>query len=158
MSPLPCSGAPPWATSYGERLSPVDPTPGGYALAIVVPPFELSTPAVYSAWDRLDGPEGPRIDGRQLPPSLRTHGPLQNDLYPAARSIAGDLADWHADLEGLWDRAVMMSGSGPALFAFFADLEEASEAIDASPSNARAAEAVEPHQRGAERVEELGAE
>ena len=36
-------------TSYGERLSPLDPTPGGYALVIVVPPFELSTPAVYSA-------------------------------------------------------------------------------------------------------------
>ncbi|HEX2369104.1 MAG TPA: 4-(cytidine 5'-diphospho)-2-C-methyl-D-erythritol kinase [Acidimicrobiia bacterium] len=144
--------------SYGERLSPLDPAPGGYALAIVVPPFELSTPAVYTTWDQLDGPEGPKIDGRQLPPSLRAQGPLQNDLYPAARFIAGDLADWHADLEGLWDRAVMMSGSGPALFAFFSDLDEARGAIDASPSNARAAEAVEPHQRGAERVEEPGAE
>ncbi len=144
--------------SYGGRLTPLDPAPGGYALAIVVPPFELSTPAVYSAWDRLDGPEGPKIDGRQLPPSLRTHAPLQNDLYPAARSIAGELADWHADLEGLWDRQVAMTGSGPALFAFFADLGEATDAIRAAPPVARTAVAVRPHHRGAERVEEPDAE
>ena len=31
--------------SYGGRLTRLDPAPGGYALAIVVPPFELSTPA-----------------------------------------------------------------------------------------------------------------
>jgi 4-diphosphocytidyl-2-C-methyl-D-erythritol kinase len=143
---------------YGERLSPIVPAPSGYALAIVVPPFELSTPKVYAAWDRLDEPEGPKLDGRQLPPSLRAHGPLQNDLYPAARSIASDLADWHRDLEDLWDRPVAMSGSGPALFGFFADIEEAEDAITAAPTAARAALAAEPHHRGAERVEETGAE
>jgi 4-diphosphocytidyl-2-C-methyl-D-erythritol kinase len=143
---------------YGERLSPIDPPPSGYALAIVVPPFELSTPTVYAAWDRLEGPEGPKLDGRQLPPSLRAQGPLRNDLYPAARSIAGELADWHRDLEGLWDRSVAMSGSGPALFGFFADTEEAADAITVAPTAARAAVAVEPHHRGAERVDETGAE
>ena len=143
---------------YGELLSPVDPAPGGYALAVAVPPFELSTSAVYAAWDRLGGPEGPKIDGRQLPPSLRSHGPLQNDLYPAARSIAAELADWHTDLEGLWDRQVAMSGSGPSLFAFFGDPEEAQDAIAVVPATARAAIAVEPHHRGAERVEETDTE
>lgn len=135
-----------WIEGHGERLREalmsVD-----FALAIVVPPFELSTAAVYRRWDELDGPRGPEIAGRDLPPSLREHGPLANDLVPAAMDLRPDLADWITDLATRWGRPVAMSGSGPSAFAFFADEEEAGDAA-AQVRGARASMAALPVDRG----------
>ena len=52
---------------YGERLTPLPPL-AGFWLAVVVPPFEISTGAAYARWDDLEGPEGPAAGGRDLPP------------------------------------------------------------------------------------------
>lgn len=128
---------------YGEILTRLDPA-GGYWLALVVPPFDLSTPRVYSEWDRLDQPSGFAVEGTDLPPSLRSHGPLINDLYPAAISIQPELDDWRAELSLRWNRPVLMSGSGPSLFSFFASPDEAEEATDIIPTGARFARAVAP--------------
>ncbi len=133
----------------GEIVEPLAPA-GGFALAIVVPPVELATSAVYAAWDRLDGPEGPAIAARHLPPALRDYAPLANDLWPAARSLAPALDDWRAELAARWDRPVMLSGSGAALFAYFVDADEAASAGDEAPPGARAVEAVTPAPRGVE--------
>ena len=45
-------------TGRGEVVTPI-PAVLGYALAVVVPPVELSTPAVFRTWDDLGGVTGP---------------------------------------------------------------------------------------------------
>jgi 4-diphosphocytidyl-2-C-methyl-D-erythritol kinase len=131
---------------YGEQLTNIPPL-SGFSLVVAVPPVALATPAVYREWDRLDGPTGPALKGRSVPPSLRGFD-LVNDLYPAAISLASELVDYRAQLESHWGRAVAMSGSGPSLFGFFGDLDEAKEAA-AATAGMRAVRAVNPVSYGA---------
>lgn len=119
-----------WMEGRGETVTAVPLRPD-YALAVAVPPFELATAAVYRRWDQLDGPSGPAMESRHLPPSLRGFEDLGNDLLPAARHLHSDLADWMADLAQRWERPVHLTGSGPACFAFFEDEAEASDAVGA---------------------------
>lgn len=144
-----------WIRGYGERVGPLIEEGGGFGVAVAVPPFSLETGRIYEAWDRLGGPEGPRVTGYDLPPGIRVYGPLSNDLYPAAVSFEPLLDDWRAELEDRWDRRVLMSGSGPALFGFFPDQEEASEALALVPAEARSAFAAPALPHGA-RIEEPG--
>ncbi len=138
---------------HGETLTPLRPRRDDFHLAVAVPPFELATAAVYEAWDRLDGPAGPPVAGRDVPPSLRGFEPLSNDLFPAAVTLAPELAEWR----DRWGRAVLLSGSGPALFAFFPGRDEAADAATSVPAEARAVAAATPLGRGAA-VEERGEE
>lgn len=124
----------------GEFVDPIDPL-NGFALAVVVPPVEISTPAAFRCWDELGEPKALRISQRALPPTLRAEGDLSNDLYPAAATLVPELDDWRAALKDAWSRPVMLSGSGPALYSFFLDAEEAAEAAAAIPIGARFAEA-----------------
>lgn len=126
------------------------PLPTDFALGVVVPPVELATARVYAEWDLLGGPAGPPVGGRHLPPSLRDLGSLANDLWPAAASLAGGLEEWRAELAARWDRPVLLSGSGPALYAYFVDAGEAAAAVDEAPVGARAARAAAPWPRGVE--------
>jgi len=135
-----------WVEGRGELVTPV-PLVAGYTLAVVVPPIELSTPAVYRRWDELGGPTGTGIGDRRLPPSLRDLGPLSNDLLPAATSLYPQLGDWIADLVGRWERPVLLTGSGAGLFGFFVDADEAAEAA-ASVPGARGAWAGAPETTG----------
>jgi 4-diphosphocytidyl-2-C-methyl-D-erythritol kinase len=135
-----------WIEGHGERLGEALMSTD-FALAIAVPPFEMPTAGVYRRWDEMDGPRGPEIDGRDLPPSLREHGPLGNDLAPAAMDLRPELADWISDLARTWGRPVAMTGSGPSVFAFFADLEEAEHAADIV-TEARASISAVPVDRG----------
>ena len=131
----------------GESIEPLE-AGDDYALAVVVPPIEISTADVYAAWDELEGPKGPAVDGRSVPPPLRALGPLVNDLYPAAVAVAPTIDDWRSELEERWGRPVMMSGSGSALFGFFVDRDEAVAAARDVPAGARAADAATPLDRG----------
>ncbi len=115
---------------YGEVITPLDAL-DGFAVAVAVPPFGLATPEVYRRWDELDRPIGPEMEGSDLPPGMRRYGELRNDLTPAASSLRPELADWMVDLAETWSRPVAMSGSGPACFAFFLDLDEAAGAAAA---------------------------
>ncbi len=132
-----------WMEGHGEVLTPV-PTAADYSLAVVVPPFRLATGAVYRRWDELGGPGGPGISGRALPASLRELAPLVNDLYPAAVDLEPDLGDWAADLARRWGVPAAMSGSGPALFGFFATPDEADEAARIAAAGAGAARGCVP--------------
>jgi 4-diphosphocytidyl-2-C-methyl-D-erythritol kinase len=123
----------------GDAVAPLDPL-SGFALAVVVPPLEITTPEAFRTWDALDGPEGLRMPQSALPPALRSEGDLQNDLYPAALALAPDLDDWRLDLEQRWGRPVMLSGSGPTLYGFFVDEDEAAGAVAAVPAGTRFAE------------------
>lgn len=131
----------------GEEVIPLPPA-DGFALAIAVPPFDLSTADVYRAWDELDDPEGPVLDGSRLPPPLRDYAPLRNDLYAAAVHIRPELDEWRAELAARWGRAVILTGSGPSLFAFFVDRDEAESAVAEVPPGLRAANAVIPVPEG----------
>lgn len=127
----------------GELVDPIDPLTG-FAIGVVVPPVELSTAAVYQAWDMLGGPSGPSIEETHLPPPLRSLAPLVNDLMPAATHVAPDVEHWRGELEHQWSRSVFLSGSGPSLFAYFVDEEEAANAMKALPPGARASRATVP--------------
>lgn len=136
-------------SGYGERVGPPMEESEGLFVVVSVPPFLLETPRVYRAWDILDGPRGPVVAGHYLPPSMRVHGPLRNDLYPAAVACEPLLDDWRAELESRWDRRVLLSGSGPALFGFFVDEGEANEALALAPAEARSAFAAATIDHGA---------
>lgn len=135
---------------HGERISILDAL-SGFALGLAVPPFPLATADVYARWDDLERPVGPVIGGAELPPGLRTQDELRNDLTPAAVSLRPELADWITDLAGRWSRPVLMSGSGPACFAFFVDADEAAGAVEAVGEH-RGVQAAALRPRGVDRA------
>lgn len=141
-----------WMKGRGEIIEPLT-TPDDYVVAIVVPPPELSTAAVYRRWDDLGQPHGRELARRALPPSLRELGSFRNDLQPAAVSMFPELADWQQELSAAWERPVSMSGSGPALFAYFPDPEEANDALSAVEPGARAATTASLRRLGVERLD-----
>jgi 4-diphosphocytidyl-2-C-methyl-D-erythritol kinase len=137
----------------GEMVDPIEAL-AGFALALVVPPFSLSTPEVFREWDRLDGPVGHPVADSQLPPELRGMEPIRNDLFPAALSLDSRIGEWTDELATLWGTAVCMTGSGSGLFGFFASIDEAREATRAVSMPVRAAEAVDLVDRGWERLDD----
>ncbi|MGH8872245.1 MAG: 4-(cytidine 5'-diphospho)-2-C-methyl-D-erythritol kinase [Acidimicrobiia bacterium] len=134
-------------TGAGEAVERRPPL-SGFAVAVAVPPFEMSTPEVYRRWDELEGPEGETIDPRRLPPGLREGIPIRNDLTPAAIDIEPALADFMADLGAHWGGPVAMTGSGSGCFAFFPDLGEAADAALSVSALCRAARGVGLRGRG----------
>lgn len=116
-----------WIRGTGEQLRAAEALTG-FHLAVATAPFPLETGAVFRRWDDLDRPVGPGVSGRSIPPSLRHLAPLVNDLTPAALSLHPELGDWAADLARSWGQPVMMSGSGPTMFGFFASRAEADDA------------------------------
>ena len=138
-----------WIGGYGERIGPSIEDNDGFLVVVAVPPFRLETPLVYRTWDSLGGPKGAQVAGSDLPPAVRAHGPLFNDLYPAAVAVEPVLDDWRAELSVRWERSVLLSGSGPALFGFFVDEAEAEEALALVPDEARSAFSAAPVGHGA---------
>jgi 4-diphosphocytidyl-2-C-methyl-D-erythritol kinase len=67
---------------------------------LLTPPFPVSTPAVYAAWDALGGPRG---DGR-------------NDLEPAALHVEPRLAEWRDRLGEATGLTPVLAGSGGTWF------------------------------------------
>jgi 4-diphosphocytidyl-2-C-methyl-D-erythritol kinase len=131
----------------GDQLESLQPL-GGFAVAVVVPKFELSTVEVYRRWDELEGPEGETIAPRLLPPGLRDGIPIRNDLTPAALDLEQTLADFMADLRLRWGGPVLMTGSGSGCFGFFPDPEEAVDAARSVEDLCRAAVGVGLRSRG----------
>ena len=78
-----------------EPLAPVDRT-----FTLLTPPFGVSTPAVYRAWDDLGGPT--------------VAGP--NDLEPAALVAEPRLAEWRDRLGDATGLAPVLAGSGSTWF------------------------------------------
>jgi 4-diphosphocytidyl-2-C-methyl-D-erythritol kinase len=140
-------------SGIGEVIVP-RPALAGFAVAVAVPEFGLRTADVYRRWDELEGPMGEAVPDSHLPPPLRDGIPIRNDLTPSAVDLEPALADYMADLRSLWGRPVMMTGSGSACHAFFADLDEAVDAARAAPSSSQAARGVELRPRGVARAEE----
>jgi 4-diphosphocytidyl-2-C-methyl-D-erythritol kinase len=135
--PLFLTGGSLMVTGFGEVIDPLQPPLSRFAVAVAVPPFEMSTVEVYHRWDLMEGPTGETIGPGNLPPELRDGMPVRNDLTPAAIDIEPGLADFMADLRAQWGGAVAMTGSGSACFGLFADLEEAMDAAVSVSSRCR---------------------
>jgi 4-diphosphocytidyl-2-C-methyl-D-erythritol kinase len=103
----------------------------GFAVAVVVPEFGLSSADVYRRWDEMEGPEGDVVPDDLLPPSLRDQMPMRNDLSPAALDVDPRLGDFMADVRMEWGGAVCLTGSGSACFGYFGTAEEAAHAVTA---------------------------
>ena len=140
--PFCLEGGAAWVRGVGERIE-VMPRSDGFAVALVVPPVEVATAAVYAAWDHLGAPRGVPLAAPSVPPALRGDG-VVNDLYAAAVAVAPEIADWRGELEQRWGRPVALAGSGPTLFGFFVDHDEAEAAERSVPTGARAAAAARP--------------
>lgn len=85
-------------TGIGEVVEPLPFEERTFTL--LTPPVRCSTPAVYAAWDELDGP--------------RSDGP--NDLEPAALVVEPELARWRDRLGDLAGRVPVLAGSGSTWF------------------------------------------
>lgn len=79
----------------------IDPLPSQHStITLVVPPLQVSTPAVYRRWDDMGGPSG-------------DHG---NDLEPAAIAEVPELAHWRDRIGDTCGRRPMLAGSGATWF------------------------------------------
>jgi 4-diphosphocytidyl-2-C-methyl-D-erythritol kinase len=85
-------------TGIGEVLEPLPPVERTFTL--LTPPFGVSTPAVYRAWDELGGPTA--------------DGP--NDLEPAALVVEPRLAEWRDRLGDATGVTPVLAGSGSTWF------------------------------------------
>lgn len=85
-------------TGIGEVIDPLPYLER--VVTLVIPPLQVSTPAVYKAWDDLGGPTG--------------DGP--NDLEPAALVVEPRLAEWRRRIEALTEQTPVLAGSGATWF------------------------------------------
>ncbi len=85
-------------TGIGEVIVPLSFVDRVFTLC--TPPFGVSTPAVYRAWDALGGPRGDS----------------PNDLEPAALVVEPRLAEWREHLAGHSGMTPVLAGSGSTWF------------------------------------------
>ena len=89
----------------GERIEPA--TIPALHVLVAVPPFAISTPAVYRAWDDLGGPIASRVV--HAPAGV---GGLTNDLEAAAELVEPRLAPFRDGLEIAAGAPAILAGSG----------------------------------------------
>jgi 4-diphosphocytidyl-2-C-methyl-D-erythritol kinase len=108
-----------WMRGRGERIDPVS-LPTGVAFVVAIPPFRLSTPDVYRAWDELGGPQSDRT----VPAPRRIQHvvtDLVNDLEPAAEALEPRMREFRAALEAATGAPALLAGSGSAYVVPVAD-------------------------------------
>ena len=93
------SGGSARVTGIGEILEPVPAV--GTKITLFIPPIQVSTPAVYKAWDQLGGPTGDN----------------GNDLEPAALHAYPELKTWRDTIESAIGIRPRLAGSGATWFA-----------------------------------------
>ncbi len=102
-----------WMRGRGELVEPVE-LARGIPMLLAVPPFRLSTPAVYRTWDELGGPRSERPV--PAPPSIATvQAELANDLEPAAERLEPALREFRERFERAAGRPALLAGSGSSL-------------------------------------------
>ena len=124
----------------GEGLRPLPPptTPAG--LVLVTPARRLSTAAVFDEFDaqparsgalasvdRVAAALGSGIDGARFA-DLMAALDETNELWPAATRLSPDIVLARTALAGRLGRPVLLTGSGPTLFAVYPSEEAAAQA------------------------------
>ena len=137
-----------WATGRGERLTALPAPVGAPACVLAVTREGVATAAIFAAFDRLqprrgDARERAAAATERLASDLRAGLPAAelvrgaaelrdaNDLWAALVALRPDVAQSRASLEARSGRPWLLSGSGPTLFALYASLAEAREAVQA---------------------------
>ncbi len=116
------------ARGIGEKLAPVEfAFPLWFLLAI--PPFPISTPWAYGAYDRLEiPPEKPPDIAPAYARADDLRPVLQNDLERVAFARYPEMPGMKEALLGSGAWGALMSGSGSAMFGVFRNREEAETA------------------------------
>jgi len=127
--PFCVQGGAAWMRGRGEIIEPVS-VPTGLAFVVAIPPFRLSTPDVYKAWDKLGGPTSERVvpAPRRLAPVISE---LVNDLEPAAEALEPRLVEFRNALEGAAGAPALLAGSGSAYVVPVADARKLPTLVDA---------------------------
>jgi 4-diphosphocytidyl-2-C-methyl-D-erythritol kinase len=107
----------------GELIEPA--TVPSLSVLIAVPRFAIATPAVYRAWDDLDGP----VSTREV---RGPHGlaALTNDLESAAERVEPRLVGFRTRLERAAGAPAILAGSGSACAVLYEDEATAAAARD----------------------------
>jgi 4-diphosphocytidyl-2-C-methyl-D-erythritol kinase len=125
----------------GEAVTELPAPLGDIGVLLVTPPWRLSTPAVFAAFDERPQPSGviseatdaladalvSGVTGEALATRTRDLRDA-NDLWPAAVALAPGLGPQRDALERALGRPVLLSGSGPTLFCLYRSAEEAASA------------------------------
>jgi 4-diphosphocytidyl-2-C-methyl-D-erythritol kinase len=117
----------------GEIVEPLPPLPP-FGLLVVVPPVQLSTAAVFAAFDEVGAGAAPPPADEWLA-ELLPGCSFKNDLQAAACAVEPSLPSWQARLEAAADRPLRMTGSGSAFWCAApspAELEDAAAAARAT--------------------------
>jgi 4-diphosphocytidyl-2-C-methyl-D-erythritol kinase len=126
--PFCVTGGSAWMRGRGEQIEPLE-LPRGLAFVVAIPPFRLSTPDVYAAWDRLGGPTA----NRSVPAPRRIAGVLSelaNDLEPAAEAVEPRLREFRTALEAATGSPALLAGSGSAYVVPVADARRLPALVD----------------------------
>ena len=117
---LPASAA--WAEGVGEQLTP-SPSVAGYHFLLVNPGFHLSTRWVYENFQLTSEV----MKGKKSNfPDCVDDIPLVNDLAAVTMGRYPELAFLEQEMYACGARSVLMSGSGPTMFALFPAAKEES--------------------------------
>src|SRR5438552_6626022 len=121
------------ATGLGSTVSALPPVPSNWRFLVVDPPIEISTRAVYEAVDG-GAPSARRtpafVDALLSPAGGQGEFALGNDLEAASRRLFPTLDDAINRLREAVP-GLTMSGTGAALFAVFANRQDAESALGA---------------------------
>ncbi|HEY8216693.1 MAG TPA: hypothetical protein VIH82_06140 [Acidimicrobiia bacterium] len=110
--PFCLAGGAAWMRGRGELIEPVALHPG-LPVLVAIPPYQLSTAAVYAAWDELGGPPASRVV--DAPDAVARITPtLSNDLEQAAEAVEPRLVEFREALEAAAGAPAVLAGSGSA--------------------------------------------
>lgn len=115
------------AEGIGERLTPLDPAPGGFVV-LAKPSFGVSTVWAYGRYDEIAAEREtahPDIDGIcgaiAAGDRARMCALMGNVLEPVAEEKHPQIGEIRACMQAHGAEGAMMSGSGPSVFGIFAN-------------------------------------
>ena len=120
-------------TGRGEKVKGL-PSKNKRWFVLLIPPFKISTPMVYKAFDRLALTRISRFATitSVLSNKNKTDWPyafLENDLYPASCIVRPKLKQFETLFKELGSKQWLMSGSGSAMFGVYKSKPEAQNAV-----------------------------
>ena len=114
----------------GERVVPLPEPPRAFGVLVLPGATPLSTPAVYAEFDRLGLGRGGAALAALEREALAGRFEPQNDLEPAAISLAPAIRETLEDAREAGADHAMVSGSGPTVVGFFPSPEGAAAAAE----------------------------